>query len=88
MTNLRQPTWLRFALRAVRLGCLALGASLWLGTPHASAHATLERTVPAANAQLDSEPPTVVLTFDEPVNLALGTVAAVGPDGARVDAHR
>lgn len=85
MTNLQQPTCLRLGVRAMLLACVALGLSIWLGTAPAFAHATLERTAPAANAQVDAEPRAVVLTFDEPVDLALGTVAAIGPGGARVD---
>lgn len=59
-------------------------ASLSFGMPKAYAHATLERTEPVPNAQLASEPTSVVLFFDESVDLALGQVSVVGPRGASV----
>lgn len=53
------------------------------GAP-AYAHATLERTEPAANAHLTGEPHQVVLHFDQPVNVALGRATVLGPGGATV----
>lgn len=50
----------------------------------ATAHATLVRTEPAANAQVATEPGQVVLHFDQPVNLSLGQATVVGPDGTSV----
>lgn len=81
-------TW-RGTRRANSLGLLAFVlavflASLWVGMASAQAHATLERTSPAAAARLAAEPRSVTLFFDEPVSLALGWVTVVGPAGAPV----
>lgn len=65
---------------AMLVGCFALGSA------PAAAHATLERTEPAANASLPAEPRRVVLVFDEPVALDLGHVTVLGPDGTSVAA--
>jgi copper transport protein len=85
VTSLRHGACRRRALPTLLLACAAFGLSVWLGTPPASAHATLEHTVPAADAHLGAEPRTVILSFDEPVDLTLGTATAVGPNGSRVD---
>lgn len=66
---------------------LAVGiafAALLFHPSAASAHATLERSVPAPNARLMTEPRGVVLFFDEPVDLALGRAIVIGPSGAPV----
>lgn len=70
---------------AVPLALTILGISMWTGAAPAAAHATLERTLPAANARLAAEPHRVVLFFDEPVSLTLGQLTVVGPGGGHVD---
>ncbi|MEP6599647.1 MAG: CopD family protein [Actinomycetota bacterium] len=60
--------------------------SVWLGMQSASAHPTLQRSEPGASARLPSEPATVALFFDEPVNVALGRLTVLGPGGAPVSA--
>lgn len=76
-------TWRRL-LFAVPIAFVVLVGPLWIGTPVASAHATLERTEPASNARLAAEPGKVALVFDEPVDLDLGEVTVVGPSGVPV----
>jgi copper transport protein len=85
VTSLRRWACRPRALPTLLVACAAFGLSFWFGAPSASAHATLERTVPAADAHLRTEPRTVLLSFDESVDLTLGTAIAVGPNGARVD---
>ncbi|HZC52758.1 MAG TPA: CopD family protein [Mycobacterium sp.] len=71
-------------LLAVPLAFAALIGPLWFGTSTAIAHATLERTAPAPNAQLATEPRHVELVFDEPVDIGLGQVTVVGPSGTAI----
>lgn len=73
--------------RALRLlaACL-IGVTLLLGTASpAAAHATLQSTTPSSDAVLDASPTEVVLTFSEAVDIGLGGIKVIGPDGQRVD---
>lgn len=66
------------------LAVLALtGLGLFAFTSPAWAHNTLVSSNPAENASLDAGPPTIVLTFDQPVQEGegLNSVAITGPDG-------
>ncbi|HET6876157.1 MAG TPA: copper resistance protein CopC [Jatrophihabitans sp.] len=57
---------------------------LFVPVGSASAHATLRSSEPAAGAQVPREPARVVLRFDEPVDVALGRVTVLGPNGAEL----
>jgi copper transport protein len=63
------------------LACLVVGA--W-ATP-AFGHAVLEGTDPGAGATVRTSPEDVVLTFTEPVEVALGGVRAYDSRGRRLD---
>lgn len=66
------------------LAVLALtGLGLFALAGTASAHNSLVGSNPAENASLDAGPPTVMLTFDQPVQEGegLNSVAITGPDG-------
>jgi copper transport protein len=52
-----------------------------LTTP-AAAHAVLEASEPAAGARVDHAPQTITLTFDEPVETALGSLRVLDASGA------
>ncbi|MEU0684438.1 copper resistance CopC/CopD family protein [Streptomyces albogriseolus] len=59
--------------------CLVLALAGLLGTaPPASAHATLLFTSPAADATVADAPASLVLVFDQPVNLS-GSTVRLGP---------
>ena len=75
---------LRGVLRGVLLA-LAVGAAV-LGWPvPAQAHAQLERTIPAAGAELAVAPPSVQLFFAEGVRPVPGGLRVLSEDGSRVD---
>ncbi len=50
----------------------------------ASAHAVLVRTDPVAGTIVDQPPRQVTLTFSEPVDIGLGRVSMLAPDGTNV----
>src|SRR5262249_31952328 len=52
----------------------------------ASAHATLEATVPARGATLDTVPAQVVFKFDEPVEASFGALRVFDAQGKEVQA--
>lgn len=65
-------------------GVIAVVLLAWAGP--ASAHASLESTVPAAGEQVDEPPAEVVLTFSEGVEASLGAVRVYDSNADRVDA--
>ncbi len=74
---------MRLALTAV--AALAVVALVVLTAAHASAHAMLLGSNPAADAVLTEPPSTVELTFSEAVTLTPDSLRVFGPDGDRVD---
>lgn len=56
-----------------------------LGAGPAGAHSFVESTEPKANSTSKQAPERVVITFDEPVELAFGGIEVFGPGGTRVD---
>jgi copper transport protein len=70
--------------QAIVVGLALVGA---VARPAAvSAHATLQSSDPPADVVLAEAPDEVVLTFDEPVSIALGGgIEVYAPDGRRVD---
>lgn len=58
---------------------------LALGAPPAGAHARLEATTPEADSLIDAPPDQVELRFTERIDLGLGGVRIIGPDGERAD---
>ncbi len=82
-----RPYGVRARRRAV-LGLLVLATLTWLGVAGAapaSAHATLQSTTPYDGQVVATSPASVGLTFDEPVEVALGGVKVYAADGSRVD---
>jgi copper transport protein len=73
--------WWRRALLVVPVLLVALFA----GAPAASAHAVLESSDPQSGVTLTVAPAEVNLRFSEPVELAVGGLRVLGPDGGRVD---
>lgn len=63
---------------------LALGPALALALP-VLAHATLLRSIPEANATLDSAPAQVELFFSEALEPSFSSVIAIDSNGVRVD---
>lgn len=53
-------------------------------SPQAFAHATLEKTVPAANAKLDQAPPYVELAFNEAVEPGAGSLEVVDSQSNKI----
>jgi copper transport protein len=68
--------------RIIAAVVLALGGLMapWAPTHVASAHATLEASLPAANSVLDEAPKQIILDFDEPVVVALSSVEVFDSD--------
>lgn len=56
-----------------------------VGAAPAGAHAVLQATTPPGDAVVPSAPDEVTLTFDEPVEVGLGGVKVLAPNGERVD---
>jgi copper transport protein len=79
----RRPHLRRVAVTGAALLALVLVPAL-----PASAHAKLDSTDPPANANLKAAPTAVVLEFDEPVEVALGSVRVLDAKGRRVDRGR
>jgi copper transport protein len=67
------------------LVALAVIGFVVLTAAHASAHAMLEGSTPAADAVLSAPPTSVDLTFNEAITLLPDSVRVFGPDGGRVD---
>jgi copper transport protein len=74
----------RGKLAAVRAGTLAL-ALLAVLPAAASAHASLEATQPTRGEQVQRPPERVTLRFDEPVEIAFGSLRVYDAAGDRVD---
>ena len=80
------PRCLRLLTVALLTGILCgFGAALF-GAGTAAAHATLQATSPEADQLLEAPPSEVRLVFDEPVEVSLGGVEVLAPDGDRLDA--
>jgi copper transport protein len=73
----------RLGLTAV--AAVAVVALVVLTAAHASAHAMLLGSNPAADTVLTAPPSTVELTFSEAVTLTPDSLRVFGPDGDRVD---
>ncbi len=58
-----------------------------VAAPSAAAHAVLERSVPSPNARLEVAPTQIVLTFSEPVDATLSSVAVLDPVGQTASPH-
>ncbi len=73
-------------MRQIRLILFVLLAIAWQVTAApALAHATLERSEPAANAVLKTSPPTVRLWFTEFVESSFSSVQVLDKNGSQVD---
>ena len=77
----------RGGMRVVLTAMVALAVIgfVVLTAAHASAHAMLEGSTPAADAVLTTPPTSVDLTFNEAITLLPDSVRVFGPDGGRVD---
>lgn len=69
---------------ALLLAVFAFAACLVLPAAPASAHAELVSSDPKGGTVLPTEPDKVTLTFSEPVNISLGRIVVLDPDGAKV----
>ncbi len=68
-------------------GCiLATFLLAWAGVAPVQAHAMLMRTIPTANATLDSSPPQIELFFSEAIAAQLSKITVMDSGGKRVDA--
>ncbi|MFX3634127.1 MAG: copper resistance CopC/CopD family protein [Candidatus Pristimantibacillus sp.] len=63
---------------------LLLVVLLLTAAPMVSAHATLEQTVPAANAELKESPPKVELTFNEAIEQGVSSVEVLDSQSRKV----
>lgn len=63
---------------------LLLVVLLLTGAPMVSAHATLEQTVPAANAELKESPPKIELTFNEAIEPGVSSVEVLDSQSRKV----
>src|SRR5215207_9170632 len=80
----RGTVLVRLAVLGMALG-LALALVLVVhGAVPAGAHASLQSTRPGADELLTTAPTEIRLTFDEPVEIALGGVEVLSPEGDRV----
>ena len=81
----RDPVgWAALVSLALLVGVLGgLGAAV-LGAAPAAAHASLQSTDPEADQLLDVAPDVIRLVFDEPVEVALGGVDVIDPEGGRL----
>lgn len=77
------PRRLGAAIVLVTLVFVALATMVAFATP-ASAHAELERTAPAAGAQLDTAPRAITLAFTERVEVAIGAIRVFDADAERL----
>lgn len=79
------PVWRRGGLRRLAaVGALAfLIAGAW--GPPAFAHAVLEGTAPGAGATIRTSPEEILLTYTEPVEVALGGVRVFDSSARRID---
>lgn len=66
-------------LFAVFSCCWLLFFTIWI--PAASAHAVLVSSDPTNNAVLEQPPPTITLTFDEPVQVVAHSIRLIDPNG-------
>lgn len=80
------PGRLWLAALALVLGVLAGLGTAVLGAATAAAHATLQATTPEADQLLGTPPSEIRLVFDEPVEVSLGGIEVLTPDGDRLDA--
>lgn len=75
--------------RSIRRG--AIGVALLVAALAAApagtalAHAALESSTPAANSVLETGPSSIVLDFDEDIEVGLASIKLFGTDGASVD---
>ena len=80
---MRTPSWL--ARRAVALTGVAVATLALLPAPSASAHASLEVSVPAPSSVLEEAPDAIVLDFDEPIEAGLSSIQLFDQDERLVD---
>ncbi|MFN8020634.1 MAG: copper resistance protein CopC [Acidimicrobiales bacterium] len=64
----------RLARRALALVVLSFATLALLPAPSASAHASLEASVPAPSSVLEEAPDAIVLDFDEPIEAGLSAI--------------
>jgi len=73
-------------VKRLLVGLALAGTVLLAWAAPAAAHAQLDASSPAAGAVLAESPPDVTLTFNEPVEVSLGSVRVYDSDAERVDA--
>jgi copper transport protein len=74
-------------VRWLRAATVLAMAAAWIGTlpTPAAAHAIVERTDPAIDAVVDPSPSHISIWFNEPVEIAFGSVRVFDTTGRRVD---
>ena len=77
------PRGRRFAVRALLLFLVALGALLAPASP-ASAHAALLTSNPAPGSVIGESPTEITVTFSEAITPVAGRVQVLAPDGKRI----
>jgi copper transport protein len=77
MEPMRRRLWIAGAFIGLLAALLPASA--------ASAHATLDRTSPAAGSVVQTAPTEVTLTFNESVQAVVDKIRVTGPDGKRAD---
>src|ERR1700744_3784820 len=65
--------------------CVVLAAAICLIGQAAFAHAFLDRASPAVGSEVSGSPPTLNLTYTEPVESLFSTVKVTDASGARMD---
>jgi copper transport protein len=78
------PTPRRRARRRLAIASVIAGLALAASPGHASAHAGLESSIPAASATLEDAPSDIVLDFDEPIEVSIATIELFDGDAQRV----
>jgi copper transport protein len=78
------PNRKRRRWRIVALLCIAIG--LFVPAPRAEAHAIVLSTEPAIDEVVPASPGSVIIRFNEPIEISFGALRVYSTDGDRVDA--
>ncbi len=85
LRGIRRPTTGGSPAIAIAAVCVAAFALVLVVPATASAHATVVSTQPGDGSLLKAAPKTVSVTYDEQVEVGLGTMRVFAPDGSRCD---
>lgn len=76
---------MRNLTRPAIVGGLIIGSTLFLAPSTASAHASLQSSIPAANSVEEESPPEIVLDFDDAIEVAVASIELFDGNGDHVD---